>query len=120
MGRKEIRMNLSVLLGRLVNEPELQSKERNDSTTYWCWFRIAVDREYAKEKEADFFNCVAYGGRARYLVSYARKGGRLLLVGRVKNGDYTNKEGKRAFFTEIVVEDCQIIDYADDKTEREG
>lgn len=113
-------VNLSVLLGRLVHEPELQMKEKVDSTTYWCRFRIAVDREYSKEKEADFFNCVAYGDRARYLVSYARKGGRLFLVGRVKNGDYTNKEGKRVGFTEIVVEDCQVIDYADDKIEKEG
>ena len=113
-------MNLSVLLGRLVHEPELQMKEKVDSTTYWCRFRIAVDREYTKEKEADFFNCIAYGGRARYLVSYAKKGGRLLLVGRVKNEDYTNKEGKRACFTEIVVEDCQVIDYAHDKIEKEG
>lgn len=113
-------MNLSVLLGRLVYEPELQKKEKDGSTTYWCRFRIAVDREYAKEKEADFFNCIAYGGRARYLVSYARKGGRLLLVGRVKNEDYTNKAEKRACFTEIVVEDCQVIDYAHDKIEKEG
>ena len=68
-------MNLSVLLGRLVHEPELQKKEKDDSTTYWCKVRIAVDREYTKGQETDFFNCIAYGGRARYLVSYAKKEG---------------------------------------------
>ena len=56
-----ITMNLSVLLGRLVHEPELQKKEKDDSTTYWCKFRIAVDREYTKGQETDFFNCIAYG-----------------------------------------------------------
>lgn len=47
-------MNLSVLLGRLVHAPELQKKKKDDSMTYWCRFRIAVDREYAKGQETDF------------------------------------------------------------------
>ena len=64
-----ITMNLSVLLGRLVHAPELQKKKKDDSMTYWCRFRIAVDREYAK--------------------------------------------GTRSYFTELIVADCQIIDFAD-------
>ena len=108
-----ITMNLSVLLGRLVHAPELQKKEKDDSTTYWCRFRIAVDREYAKGQETDFLKCIAYGGRARYLVSYARKGGRLLVVGRLQTGNYQKNDGTRSYFTELVVADCQIIDFAD-------
>lgn len=106
-------MNLSVLLGRLVHEPELQMKEKVDSTTYWCRFRIAVDREYTKEKEADFFNCIAYGGRARYLASYAKKGGRLLVIGQMRTGSYVKKDGTKTYFTELSVTDCQVIDFAD-------
>ena len=108
-----ITMNLSILLGRLVHEPELQKKEKDDSTTYWCKFRIAVDREYTKGQETDFFNCIAYGGRARYLVSYARKGGRLVVVGRLQTGSYQKNDGTKSYFTELVVADCQIIDFAD-------
>ena len=108
-----ITMNLSVLLGRLVHEPELQKKEKDDSTTYWCKFRIAVDREYTKGQETDFFNCIAYGGRARYLVSYAKKGGRLVVVGRLQTGNYQKNDGTKSYFTELVVADCQIIDFAD-------
>ncbi len=108
-----ITMNLSVLLGRLVHEPELQKKEKDDSTTYWCKFRIAVDREYTKGQETDFFNCIAYGGRARYLVSYAKKGGRLVVVGRLQTGSYQKNDGTKSYFTELVVADCQIIDFAD-------
>lgn len=93
-------MNLSVLLGRLVHEPELQKKEKDDSTTYWCKFRIAVDREYTKGQETDFFNCIAYGGRARYLVSYAKKGGRLVVVGRLQTGSYQKNDGTKSYFTE--------------------
>lgn len=106
-------MNLSVLLGRLVHEPELQKKEKDDSTTYWCKFRIAVDREYTKGQETDFFNCIAYGGRARYLVSYAKKGGCLAVVGRLQTGSYQKNDGTKSYFTELVVADCQIIDFAD-------
>ena len=106
-------MNLSVLLGRLVHEPELQKKEKDDSTTYWCKFRIAVDREYTKGQETDFFNCIAYGGRARYLVSYAKKGGRLVVVGRLQTGSYQKNDGTKSYFTEQIVADCQIIDFAD-------
>ena len=108
-----ITMNLSVLLGRLVHEPELQKKEKDNSTTYWCKFRIAVDREYTKGQETDFFNCIAYGGRARYLVSYAKKGGRLVVVGRLQTGSYQKNDGTKSYFTELVVADCQIIDFAD-------
>ena len=108
-----ITMNLSVLLGRLVHVPELQKKEKDDSTTYWCRFRVAVDREYAKGQETDFFNCIAYSGRARYLVSCAKKGGRLLVVGRLQTGSYQKNDGTRSYFTELIVADCQIIDFAD-------
>ena len=37
----------------------------------------------------------------------------LLMVGRLQTGSYQKNDGTRSYFTELIVADCQIIDFAD-------
>ena len=46
--------NEAVFLGRFVKGPELRSKEKGEGTVSWVRFRLAVNRNYPKEEEADF------------------------------------------------------------------
>ena len=74
-------INGAFFLGRFVREPKLSSKEKEDGTLYWVRFRIAVNRNYAKDGEADYFNCVAYHAKAKHLVKYGKQGGRVFVKG---------------------------------------
>ena len=37
----------------------------------------------------------------------------MLVVGRLQTGSYQKNDGTRSYFTELIVADCQIIDFAD-------
>ena len=87
-------INEAFFLGRFVREPKLSSKEKEDGTLYWVRFRIAVNRNYAKDGEADYFNCVAYHAKAKHLVKYGKQGGRVFVKGRLRSGSY-EKDGKK-------------------------
>ena len=107
--------NEAVFLGRFVKGPELRSKEKGEGTVSWARFRIAVNRNYPKEEEADFFTCVAYDQKARYLARYGKAGGRVLVRGRLQSGQY-EKDGRKYPSVELVVSECQVIDYKKEKT----
>ena len=102
--------NETILLGRFVKEPQLNAKKREGDTVYWIRFRIAVNRDYPKDAGADYFNCIAYNGRAQYLAKYGKAGGRVLVIGRLQNGQY-EKEDRKVFYQELLVRQCQVIDY---------
>lgn len=102
--------NEAVFLGRFVRRPELRSKEKGEGTVSWVRFRIAVNRNYPKEEEADFFTCVAYDQKARYLARYGKAGGRVLVRGRLQSGQY-EKDGRKYPSMELILSECQVIDY---------
>lgn len=111
-------LNLAILFGRLVEAPVLSSKENGSDTTIWCPFRLAVGRDRKKEGEsdADFFPCVVFGRSASYLARWGKKGGRILLFGRLRNGTVDNEDGSRSFYTQIVVDRLWVIDSKQDGT----
>ena len=88
-------MNHCIFIGRLTHEPELQMKDKADSQTYWCRFRIAVNREFSQKEEADFFTCLVFGGKARYLTSYARMAAVSQSVAGCRPGSMRNGMGQK-------------------------
>ena len=111
-------MNLAILFGRLVEEPALSSKENGSDTNIWCSFRLAVGRDRKKdgEADADFFPCIIFGRSASYLARWGMKGGRILVLGRLRTGTVDNQDGSRSFYTQVVVDRLWIIDYRQDGT----
>ena len=102
-------MNLVVELGRLTRDPEV----KNAGSTMVGRYRIAVDREYAKKddaQQADFFDCVVFGKNAETAEKYLRKGSRVLVTGHLQSGSYTNREGKKVYTVEIVVDKQKFVD----------
>lgn len=81
--------NKVILAGRLVRDPE--KKISQDGKTF-ATFTIAVDRGY-KSEETDFFDCVAFGNTADYLLSYVRKGYMILIEGNLQIDKWTDRNG---------------------------
>ena len=75
-------------------------------------FTIAINRE-VKNKEgnydADFISCVAYGNLADLVSKYLDKGSRISVEGHIQTGSY-EKDGKKTYTTDIVVEKIQFLD----------
>ena len=76
-------LNRAVMMGRLCADPELRHTQ---SQIPVCSFRIAVDRDYAKdkEKETDFFDVVAWRATAEFISKYFSKGRMIVVDGRMQ------------------------------------
>lgn len=99
-------MNKVTLMGRLARDPE--TKYTNGQTPLAIAnFTLAVNRRFKKEGEpdADFINCKAFGKTAETIEKSCKKGQMIAIVGRLQVRTYDNKEGKKVWVTEVIVEE---------------
>lgn len=94
-------MNKVFLQGRLTKDIELRYTTTNNIPV--ASFSLAVDREYEKDK-TDFLNCVAYGKTAEFISKYFSKGKLLLAIGTLQTRFYDDKDGKRVYVTEVIID----------------
>lgn len=101
-------MNKLILTGRLVNDPELNRK--GDSVV--ARYTIAVQRDYKKEGEpdCDFLPCICFGKTAEFVDRFLRKGIKVGVEGKVRTGNYVNKEGKKVYFTDVIVNTHEFLE----------
>lgn len=109
-------MNNVNLIGRLTRDPEA----RNGQNTMVCSFTLAVNRPFSKEKEADFIRCVSFGKTAEIADRYLMKGREAGVTGWIKTGSYDDKDGKKVYTTDVMVERLDLIGGRPDRDESEG
>lgn len=107
-------MNKVILIGRLTRDPETRYTEKNDSQESMAVtkYTLAVDRKTRAEgqQSADFISCVTFGRDAEFAEKYFRKGTKIAISGRIQTGSYINKEGKRVYTTDVVVEEQEFAE----------
>jgi single-strand DNA-binding protein len=104
-------MNQVVLIGRLTRDPELRFIP--NSGTAVARFGIAVNREYSKEKEADFFNIVVWGKPAENCANYLKKGRLVAINGGLRNNNYEDKNGVKHYNIEVVANRVEFLEWGD-------
>ena len=57
-----------------------------------------------EDRQADFFNIVAWRNTAEFISKYFRKGVRVLVEGSLRNNDYEDNQGVRHYSVEIHAE----------------
>ena len=104
-------MNKVILMGRLVADPEIRYSQGAEPTCI-ARYRLAVDRKYKKDGEqtADFINCVAFGRNGEFAEKYLHKGTKILAIGRIQTGSYTNNDGQKVYTTDVVVEEQEFAE----------
>lgn len=99
-------MNRVVLMGWLTKDPDVRySKEQMAIARY----TLAVDRR-SRDKETDFISCVVFGKGGEFAEKYLHKGMKIAVSGRIQTGSYTNKEGRKVYTTEVVVDDQEFAE----------
>lgn len=112
-------MNKSIMMGRLVRDPDIRYTEGENGELAIANFRLAVDRKYAKEDaevRADFFRCTAFGRWAKFAEKYLFQGIKVVVQGRMQNDNYTNRDGDRVYGVCLMIDD---IDFAESKSASE-
>ena len=97
-------LNVAVVMGRLVADPELRHTPSDVAVTS---FTLAVDRSYVKsgtERQTDFIDIVAWRGTADFVCKYFRKGQMMAVHGSIQTRTYTDKDGNKRKAFEIVAD----------------
>ena len=92
-------LNKIIIMGRLTKEPELRYTQSQKPVTS---FRLAVERDFDKDRKADFINCVAWNSTADFVSKYFSKGNMIIVTGRLQMRDWTDKDGKKHTEAEVI------------------
>ena len=107
-------MNKVILLGRLTRDPDVRYSQSSDDMAI-ARFTLAVDRrgrrqEGSEQQTADFISCVAFGRTAEFVEKYLRQGTKVAVQGRIQTGSYTNREGQRAYTTDVILDEIEFAE----------
>lgn len=108
-------MNVVVIMGRLVADPIVRTANGDLKVAN---LRIAVDRPVKKgaEKQADFFDVVAWRHTAEFVEKYFVKGKPILIQGRLQSRNWTDKNEQKRVSIEIVADNVEFC--GGDKVEK--
>lgn len=107
-------MNRSMLMGRLVRDPEIRYTENDDGELAIANFRLAVDRKYrnkGKDKAtADFIDCTAFAHLAEFAEKYLYQGIRIIVSGELRNNNYVNRDGDKVYSMVVRLDDIEFAE----------
>ena len=101
-------LNQAVLVGRLVQEPELNKTEKGNVTN----ITLAVPRSYKNsdgEYDTDFIRCTLWQVIAENTVEYCKKGDLVGIKGRIQSSNYEDKDGNKRYAVEIIVDKVTFL-----------
>ena len=109
-------MNKVMLIGRLTKDPEIRATQSGKRVAS---FTIAVNRR-KREDPADFIQCQAWEKTADIVEKYCPKGKQVAIFGRIQTGSYENKEGRKVYTTDIIVDELELLGSKSDAPAQEA
>ena len=104
-------MNKVILMGRLTKDPEVRYTQTNN--TLVASFSLAVNRRFAaqgQERQADFFNVVAWNKTGEFVSKYFKKGQQVGVIGRLQTRSWDDDQGQKHYVTEVIAEETYFAD----------
>ena len=92
-------MNQVTLLGRIGTEPELIQTENN---LHILKFSLATNDKRGDALETTWHRVVVFGKTAEINAKNLHRGCEALVLGKISNKSYTNKEGVKVYTSEVV------------------
>lgn len=91
-------MNKVFLMGRLCSDPDVRRSAEGKPIARYT---LAVDRN---KEETDFITCVAFLKNAEFVERFLKKGVKIIIEGRMHSGSYVNREGKKVYTMDVIVD----------------
>ena len=108
-------MNNVSLVGRLTRDPDIHFKD--DMAIARFTLAVARPAQMGKEATSDFPSVVCFGKTAELVQKFIGKGRLIGVTGRIQTGNYTDKDGKKVYTTDVVAERVEFLDKAEKKEE---
>lgn len=97
-------MNKVILIGRLTRDPEVRTSQDGKPVARYT---LAVNKA---DNKADFIRCVTFGKSAEFVEKYLHKGVKILIEGRLQTGSYTDRDGRKVYTTDVIVERHEFVE----------
>lgn len=110
-------LNRIVLQGRLGADPELRTTPTGVEV---ATVNIAVDRDRKDaegNRQSDWVTIVAWKGTAKFLAQYFQKGRVIIVDGRLRMRNWTDKDGNKRTSAEVVADNIYFGDNKREETE---
>lgn len=101
-------LNQAVLVGRIVQEPELRDTEKGKVTN----ITLAVPRSFKNsngEYDTDFISCVLWKGVAESTVEYCKKGDLVGIKGRIQTKNVELEDQTHKQYVEVIAEKVTFL-----------
>ncbi len=101
-------LNHAVLVGRIVQEPELKDTEKGKVTN----ITLAVPRSFKNvngEYDTDFISCVLWKGVAESTVQYCKKGDLVGIKGRIQTRNVELDDETHRQYVEVIAEKVTFL-----------
>lgn len=108
-------MNKLTITGNLTSDPVQRDYDGKKLTE----FRVAVDRKFKVngQKVTDFFRVKCWRQNAEYTYNYGSKGRKVLVIGELQAGTYTDSEGMTRMSLDIVADEVEFLTPKSEQTE---
>jgi single-strand DNA-binding protein len=102
--------NKVILMGNLTRDPEMRTIPSGQNVTN---FSLAVNRQWkdqsgAAQEAVTFVDCVAWGKPGEIINTYMKKGGAILVTGRLESRSW-DQDGQKRSKIEINVEEFNFV-----------
>ncbi|EKD81380.1 MAG: Single-stranded DNA-binding protein [uncultured bacterium] len=99
-----VSVNRVILAGNLASDPQLKETGNGKAMTV---FPVAVNKQWRtqdgeKHKETAYFRIIVWNSTAENCARYLKKGGAVLVEGRLQTRTYKNSSGQTQYVTQVV------------------
>ena len=103
-------LNKVFVAGRLTADPELRTTPGGAHVISFsvATNRVWTDKNGGRREETEFHNVVAWGRQAEVVSQFLKKGGLILVEGRLQTRSWEGKDGQTRRTTEVVAERVQL------------
>ncbi|MDP3696939.1 MAG: single-stranded DNA-binding protein [Candidatus Taylorbacteria bacterium] len=103
-------LNKVFIVGRLTQDPEMRSTStgQNVTTLNIATNRVWTDKSGQKQEAVEYHRVIAWARLGEIAGQYLKKGGLVLIEGRIQTRSWTDQTNNKRYTTEIIVENLQL------------
>ncbi len=103
-------LNKVILIGRLTQDPDSRSipSGQNVTTIRMATNRVWKDPSGQRKDATEYHTVIAWGRLADVAAKYLKKGGLVMIEGRLQTRNWTDQSGVKKYITEIIAEGLQL------------
>ncbi len=103
-------LNKAIIIGNLTRDPEIKSLPSGVQVASFsvATNRVWKDKNGVKQENVDYHNVVVFGRQAEIVGQYLKKGGSVLVEGRMQTRSWDDASGQKKYRTEIIADRIQF------------